>query len=758
MVATGPITGLIRVLNPVPSIPRRHLKSGQALAACLIGLALLTTLGCGGGEADTPANPPLSLQQLNQPEAQAAPVEPAEQPKEEPKPEAPPMEEPAETELPAEEQPPEKRERPEDFAEWTLEEFRDAHTEDDRRFKEALLYLGENKVGDTDTAALLSDLLVYHEPEIEPPPETDDERELKRYEQQKEMQLRKALSSQTKYAQQIIETLALIGTDNSFDTLSKILAGTLNTGLDQRKAPDAALKALLTMDDNKVQGFVYTAITAPDQLRTNDDGSFPPEELQKRVLRELPTVATHELRTKLGEYAAQAGPQDAAFQDLWRTLSEPRADNLRAQLLLYLSPQLEERESDQLRRQFVEHSRHALNELLGVPEDAQAARSRSSHSGGFGGFGRSFNSKEYEDDADLTYEVARVLWSLQFLGAVSQEMQDFIDLNQSMPTVELIGAMPVVPIRQEVEGYLDDHWDEVAEQSVSKLPERLADALQDPGLLLVLKDVPRRRDPQVRSERRNGPSSTTRRTRPAPRANDPRQMRDESQYIWMDTTEMMVRALNARMFAAATAEQTTTDGEPTDGDQAEEVAAAEEPSPPDEQPADAANDSDAESETETAAANGLPAGFELPYELNEGANVVATHHVRWPDDVQDRIKDQTLAPLEVFYVRLECEDILTKVASHYQGQLGHSQTRFLENEGRWLDLTEELDTGWNRSADVFIQRAAAENANTNDEEESRRRVEPEPLVVEILVVATEVPQPAEESDTEEAESGDAAGN
>ena len=39
----------------------------------------------------------------------------------------------------------------------------DAHAEDDRRFKEALLYLGENKVGDTDTAALLSDLLVYRE-------------------------------------------------------------------------------------------------------------------------------------------------------------------------------------------------------------------------------------------------------------------------------------------------------------------------------------------------------------------------------------------------------------------------------------------------------------------------------------------------------------------------------------------------------------------------------------------------------------------
>lgn len=722
---------------------------GRCLAVGLLGLMILTTVGCGGSEPDAPAPPPLGLQPVAPAADPAAVAEPAADPPpaEKPAPEVV-MEESVEVEPipPEEEQPPEKRERPEDFAEWTLEEFRDAHTENDRRFPLALQYIAENKVGDADIAQLLSELLVYRAPEIEPPPENANELQLKAYEQKKASQLNRARSDQSRHAQKIIETLGLVGTDKAIGTLSQAIAGTLDTGLDSRRGAEAALKSLIEIRNDGVQEFMYTAITAPAELRTADDGSFPPEEIQKLVLRQLPTHASHELRTKLGQYAAQAGPQDPASQDLWRTLSEPRADNLQAQLLLYLSPQLEEQKSDQLHKLFVEHSRRALDDLLGVPEDAQSQRSGRSRSGF--GFGGSSKKQEYEDDADLTYEVVRVLWTLQFLASVSNEMQEVVDLNQGMPTIELIGALPVEVIRQGIAGYLDEHWDEVAGQNVSQLPMKLADALQDPGLLLVIKDVPRRRDPEVRTERRNGPDSTNRRprTRPAPRANDPRQMREESQYIWMDTTEAMVKALNARMMAAATA----VDVPPEDEQPAEGVAVADEQPTADEQPGAGEDEAGPDAATEATTANGLPPDFGLPYELNEGAKVVASHHVRWPDEVQDRIKDQHLAPLEVHYVRIECEDVITKVASHYQGQLERSQTRFLENEGRWLDLQQSLDTGWNRSTDVMIQRVAEDDTNSSDEEQSRRRNAAEPLIVEILVVATEKPQPPEEDDAEEA--------
>lgn len=699
-----------------------HISRGALLLSCVLFLA-----GCGGGDS-AETNAPVSLQTLPVAKPAGAAENQAQELPKEPEPEEKPVEEPVMEEPASEpepepvELPPEKRERPEDFAEWTLEEFRDEHAENGRRFEEAVEYLAENKADDPETTQLLSDLIVYREPEIDPPPETDDERELEKYEKKKESDLKRARLNQARQAPAIITALGTIGGDVAIETLLKLIAGNLDCGLDSKRACESALNSLIVMESDQVQDFMYTAVTAPAEVRTNDDGSFPPEQLQASVLKQLPNLASHQLRTKLGEFAAQVGPTDPAFSQLWRMLSDSRADNLRGQVLLYLSPKLEERQSEQLHRLFTQHSQSALSHLLGISQDAGNSQTRRSSRGGFGG--GSSRSAEVENIDELTYETARELWTLRFLAAMSEEMQEVSDLGSGMPTVSLIGSMPVAPIRQGIKGYLDEHWDEISEQKISQLPEKLADALQDPALLLILKDVPRRRDPDVRSERRNGSSSTSRaRSRTTTNTNDARQMREESQYIWMDTTEEMVQAMNARMLAAASAIETSDD------------------SSDDAAPTEAA--------TEEVAATGLPAGFELPYELHEGANVVATHEVSWPDDVKEVLQDQELAPLKVHYVRIECEDVLNKVASHYQRQLGKSQTRFLENEGRWLDLLEELDTGWNRSTDVMIRRV--DEKERSEEEQKNSRYDPEPLVVEILMVETPAEEP--EEDAGEADAG-----
>ncbi len=701
-----------------------HLSRGVLV---VIGTLLLA--GCGGGDsADTDA--PVGLQtapaaQPAEPAADKLQEEPAAEPepKEEPETEEA-MEEPAvEPEPKPVELPPEKRKRPEDFAEWTIEEFRDEHAQNGRRFQSAVKYLAENKSDDAETAQLLSDLLVYRDPEVEPPPETDDERELKRYEQRKQTKLDQARQFQSRQAPNIIKALGSVGGDVAIKTLVELIAGNIDSGSDSRRACEAALASLMSIENDQVQEFIYTAVTAPAELRPNDDGSFTPDQLQDQVLRALPERATPTLRTRLGEFAAKVGPDDRSFPQLWRLLSESRADNLQAQLLLYLSPKLEARESQQLHNLFTQHSQRALSHLLGIPQNAADIQvSRRSSRGGFGG--GSSRKKEVENIDELTYETARTLWALRFLAAVSEEMDDVSDLGDGLQTISLIGSMPVPPIRQGIEGYLDEHWDEVAKQKTSQLPEKLANAMLDPALLLILKDVPRRRDPDVRAERRNGSSSTRSRARTSTNSNDPRQLREESQYIWMDTTELMVQAINARMLAAANAD-----------DKSDDVSE-------DSTTGEAGAGEGSESE--------VPSGFELPYQLHEGANVVATHHVSWPDDVQEIIRDQKLDPLEVTYVRAEGEGVLTKLATHYQRQLGKSQTRFLENEGRWLDAMEELDTGWNRSTDVVIRRAD-EKERKSEDERKRSRNEPEDLIVEILIVTTQAEDP--EGEASEGEEG-----
>jgi len=705
---------------------------------CLLALGMLFSVGCGGSEPAETSNlgaqanelPPPPAEEADRPTVDAEEAQPEKESADEGEMDAATVDAEPVPEEEVEEQVPEKRERPKDFAEWTLDEYRDEHAESGSRFQKGVEYLAENKVDDPETAQLLSELLEYHEPQAEAPPETDDERELRRYEQQKNSQLRKARSFQSGSSRAIIAALGLIGTDVSIDTLTKVIAGSLDTGLEPRRVCDAALKMLIGIRDDKVQEFIYLAVTAPAQVRPVDDGSFPPEQVQSRVVRELPSLAKHDLRTRLGKYAAEAGPEDPAFQGIWKLLVAPRADNLRGQLLLYLSPKLEERESKQLRNLFTQHSRRVLDDLLGVPVDAKSnPRSRTSSGSGinlFGG-GTSRKASAVEDsDADLTYEVVRELWSLRFLAAVSSEMQGAGDMKSLLGVIDLIASIPVDALRQGAQGYLEEHWNEVVLLNDRSLPEKLANAVQDPGLLLVYKSVPRHRDPQVRAQRRDPTKKADARRKPrratSPKK-DPRQLKEESKYIWLETTELMVQAINARMHAAATApDEAATEDDATPG-----------------------------SDAAPSAENQLPADFDLPFELHESAEIVVTHRVRWPDDAQDRIKDQKLSPLEVRYVRIECEDVVSKVTTHYQRQLDRPQSRYLENDGRWLDLVEALDTGWNQSTDIVVQRVAEKKKSLNVQDQRRGRNEKESLIVEILIIATEDATPDESEDDEDDE-------
>ncbi len=712
----------------------------------LLALCVLVSVGCGGSEpAET--NTVVGQQQppVNEPPPPAAEAQPEENPADD----GAMQDATAATEEVAE-QAPEKRERPEDFSEWTSDDFRDEHAENGNRFSKAVEYLAENKVGDVGTAQLLSELLVYDEPQGETPAETEDKPDLNRPTLRVDARLQTSSSPQNRDVRVILTALGSIGTDVAIDTLTNVITGSLKTGFDTRQACELSLAMLMTIRDDKVQDFIYKAVTAPSKLRPADDEDFPPEQLRSRAIQELSTHATPALRTKLGKFAAKKGPRNPAYQGIWRLLSVPRADNLAGQLALYLSSRIEERESRQLRTLFTQHSRQVLNNLLGVPVDGVqpgAVRPSASAQPVFGfrvPGARKSNIKVEDDDADLTYEVVRVLWTQRLLAALSNELKKAGDIKEAVATIDLIASIPVDAVRQEIHDYWDDHWDEVSPQGDRQMPNQLAQGVQDPGLLLVFKSLPRRRDPKIRSERRASSKSTKDR-RPQPRATasrpkDSRQLREEAEYVWLETTEQMVQAINARMLAAATAlDEESLDDEDEEDDEIDDDETEDETS-------DAVSSDDAEPQPE--AGNGMPADFELPFELHKGASVTATRHVLWPDQIQDRIKDQKLSPLEVRYVRIECEDVASKVTTHYQRQIKGAKTRYLENEGRWIDKTETLDTGWNQSIDIMVQRVGKEK-KSNGRDQRRGRNEKEPLIVEILIVATEGANTDESEDVDD---------
>ena len=137
-------------------------------------------------------------------------------------------------------------------------------------------------------------------------------------------------------------------------------------------------------------------------------------------------------------------------------------------------------------------------------------------------------------------------------------------------------------------------------------------------------------------------------------------------------------------------------------------------------------------------------GRKGPMRLHKGANVVAQYHMRWPDQLDSRWANVPIAPLDLYYIRIEEEGRARTVLPTYRRQMARAQEHDISG-GLWIDAYNKRQL---RSIDVRITGEGGDLDLTGSRRDrSSRSNEPVPYVIEILSVSIAAPE--EEAVSEE---------
>ncbi|MDA0833377.1 MAG: hypothetical protein O2955_09265 [Planctomycetota bacterium] len=252
---------------------------------------------------------------------------------------------------------------------------------------------------------------------------------------------------------------------------------------------------------------------------------------------------------------------------------------------------------------------------------------------------------------DKLPNVTRLIWSdlLINMTAAIANQQSERGLITNDTQLALATSLPFDAVRSAVFNNLSTHYAMAAEDGI---PKSFVDTARDPGLLVLLKLLPRV-DPEAgnAAARRGSIKSLQERA---------------SKEHWFNLSKTAARTFSDRMYAAALADPGTN-------------------------------------------TNDTPA----PIKLHEGANVTAEYLMNWPEDIEDRVGITNDSPMTVHYVRVELtvkEAGNKDLQKHYRSQT--SKPRFsdydTEDEGKWYDA---LHTGITptrkRSIDVFFTLTSA---------------------------------------------------
>ncbi|MBX7165777.1 MAG: hypothetical protein K1X74_05460 [Pirellulales bacterium] len=705
-----------------------HLLANRFLRGVLAGPALwfalaATGLGMAPGQDQTPAKP-------------GAP------PTNQPAPPKPPIKLPGAVVRPG--TPEKKPPRPAEFADWTPDDFRNEQAEGGNKFAAAVAFLAASKPGDAEVAALLIDLLTFKEP---PAPEapSGNEQEQKRAADARQRDIDNARRRSASSMKPLLQALAANGSDPAFAAIQQVLAGSLDTGAEDKQAAPTALEALMAMAHPGVDALLLASITQPQTIRTPERTTWTADDLQKLALRLVAQRTSPELRAQLAAFAAKRTTPEEIQRTLQSMLVQNRPENLKAQVAMYLEPGTADALRAQLLKQFTTYSAAACDELLGLPAGTDSA----SGSGGRTPSAPAASSAVPAAPAlDATALTVRDLWTPAFLEAVQAEVAAIESLDQGMPIFALALSLPVDVIRKQVHDKLQSDWRGAAEKTA--LPAQLVGLIHDPGMLLTIKLTPRKDDPAVRAKRRGQPNGTPQqaarpRTRPTPAA-DRQAKEDKAMYAWMDASERLIVAINARLQAAAKLRALAAEVQAEAADAAPDAPAA--PAAADDKNADANGAASADSGGSAANSPDRPEDDpfgnqdtnaaqrgNLPVKLHPGAKVAAEFHVVWPDDAAARVPDAPVGGMVLHYVRIEELGQLLKLNAYYQKELKKSNNRYLELEGRWLDaIRPDTRAGWQQSVDIFFTRPGAKEEPPGDRPK-RRSNEPENLVIEILSIS-----------------------
>ncbi len=136
-----------------------------------------------------------------------------------------------------------------------------------------------------------------------------------------------------------------------------------------------------------------------------------------------------------------------------------------------------------------------------------------------------------------------------------------------------------------------------------------------------------------------------------------------------------------------------------------------------------------------------------PIRLHRGANVVAEFRLRWPAQLDKRWADLPIAPLDLYYLRIEEEGRARTLLPIYRRQLPRAEEHDISG-GLWIDA---FTSRGMRSTDILITSESGDlELGTSPRDRSERSNQPAPYVIEILSVdigADEEQTPGEKTES-----------
>lgn len=620
---------------------------------------------------------------------------------------------------PAQDQSPEKPPRPDDVADWKLEDYFSARQEGDGRLEEAVGHLGARFRGDPrapSVARMLGELLKPVEEEQTPGDSGNTPRPYTRHQTRR---------SDPKLIEALVAALGANGSDEARQILGQILDGTLPTD-DDKTAVSAALRALADHPSAENEALLFRALVEAEKLGPNPEGGMTAEEIRQETLGLVASSASMEFRTKLAQHllAPTTGPQHREL--LGGFLEENHPNNLGAQLLLYQGAETPKDKKATFERYFTEYGSRAMATVLGLSTEDTASLEGSSArpnaawrpgSGRASSGGSSVDTATAEDSAearaDLGYHLARQLWAQPCVAMVEQGLGSVESLSQQAQLVLLASTIPVNTTRAALWKHLEKHWEDGPQEL--EAAGLTAKVVSDPGLLLTIKSLPRKERPDPAASTRTKSYSSGRRSsydsgRSGRRSSsdtsrsstlaDRAAKREEAAQQWMKTSEDLLAFWCARFYAAAMARPQAAPS-PAAAPAAGEVVA------------------------------------KLPIEIHEGAPVIAEYQVNWPGDLRGKpeLAGVHPGPMEVRYVRIEETADPTSRIGYYRRQLRLRDARTIET-GAWLDSLRSVPrTDRKRSIDVRITWESGAGEEKPDEGETK-------LTIEILSVEMQDPAQA----------------
>lgn len=765
---------------------RRRSSRPWCLRQCCIRqwhwLAVLAVAGCGG--SDTPSPTATAPPAVEAPSVVVAPVPAAAQPAVNAPPAAANVAK-ADAAPVAPAPPPES---PADTALWQSDDFNAARKKLDPRIPEAVEKLVKRYATDPSVTELMIEQMSIDPAVLRLALKTHQEA-------QNDPASKLPPPIPHASAEIILRALAAATDSRAHEAVVDVVYGRRVTPLDDQRAMEVVASLWGVSKHPPANDLLFQMLIDPTSFRgakpeesnPNLQRPITSEALQRLVWQHSQSNLTAEMRLKLTDHLAKKTTSKSEHELFDSTVLDRRLENIDPWLKI-----LGNRGFDDASRQKVENylssdARWLTYELLGVPVNADGncspTISRTTSTGEQAVIlGGSTEAAPLQALPEMPPEqfpafIAQRLWKPevldQFYRRAGNSPGRFIEMAR------VLSRFPTDSSRKLMFAASQRLGPKVVLSSAGDVPSQ-AHMIYDPGLLPIMKQVPRDEDPAVRDHRvgkvkKQNPKAKKPKDPGTPPAVDAKL---KSRYDWMLFNEALVKTWNDRFRAAiafqaqegrtscgaascATNSATTDATESPQDGSADPAATAESPADAESQVAEteqkAVVEQKAASSTEASDVDGDPfgakleartAGAQLPIELHKGAEVAAHYRVSLPDDIAGRLPGVQVDPLVIHYVCIDETNRPTALLGHYREQLKGAKVRPLEAQGRWIDyLGPGSQPGRKRSVDVMITlrdpaAAAAAAAAESDKDKDKPR-KPEALRIEILCV--EINQPEGES-------------